>query len=107
MLLHVFSVYDSKVGAFMSPFFMRSKGEAIRSFESVVNDPTHAFNKHPGDYTLFFHGHFDECGGLFFLEASPLSLGLGLEYIKGNTFVSSNDDFRLTPPPLEGGANSS
>lgn len=69
MKLLVFTVYDSAVGAHLQPFFSRSMGEAIRSFQDAVNDPQTNFNKHSMDYTLFLLGSFDDAGGVF--DTSP------------------------------------
>lgn len=65
MKMHIFSVYDSAVGAYLQPFFSRSMGEAIRSFQDAVNDPKTQFNSHTMDYTLFLLGSFDDGGGVF------------------------------------------
>lgn len=65
MKLSVFTVYDAAVGAFMTPFFTRSRGEAIRSFTEAVNDPKTGFHKNASDYTLFMLGTFDDAGGQF------------------------------------------
>ncbi|QCQ84719.1 nonstructural protein [Blackfly microvirus SF02] len=69
MKLMVFTVYDSAVGAHLQPFFSRSMGEAIRSFQDACNDPQTNFNKHSMDYTLFLLGTFDDAGGVF--DTSP------------------------------------
>lgn len=81
MNLFVFSVYDSKVEAFMNPFFMNSKGEAIRAFSDTVADSKHPFAKHPADYTLFCLGTFDNSTGEFDRLSTPQSLGLAIEFI--------------------------
>lgn len=44
----------------MPPFYMNSTGAAARAFEDSVNDSSHAFNKHPADYTLFEIGTFND-----------------------------------------------
>lgn len=79
MRLSVYCVRDAKVGAYMAPFFMRSRGEALRSWETVVNDPSTQFFKYPGDFCLFELGSFDEDSGSFDLHPSPLSLGLAVD----------------------------
>lgn len=63
MTLEIFSVYDSKVEAYLQPFFLRAKGEAVRAFEETVNDPATKFNKYPADYTLFRVGQYDDRTG--------------------------------------------
>ena len=80
MILQIFSVYDSKVELFGTPFFCRSKGEAIRSFADAVNEESHAFSRHADDYTLFHVGEFDEAEGMFTTSAG-VSLGNALTFL--------------------------
>lgn len=65
MKLVICAVYDKAVGAFLTPFFTRSKGEALRSFTEACNDPKVPFGKNAGDFTLFGLGEFDDGSGLF------------------------------------------
>lgn len=88
MIYKIFTVYDSKVEAYLQPFFMRSKGEAIRAFSELVNDPQHNFSKYPSDFTLFELAEFtDETAGLFPLK-TPVSLGVGIEFVKSTGDVA-------------------
>jgi len=64
MSLLMFSVYDSKVGAYANPFFVRTRGEAVRSFADACQDDSLPFKKHPGDYVLYCVGSWDEVGGV-------------------------------------------
>ncbi|QGH72845.1 MAG: DNA binding protein [Microviridae sp. ctjyu33] len=82
MILKVFTVYDSKVEAFLPPFFMKSKGEAVRGFTEVCNDSKSNFFKYPEDYTLFEVGSFDDATGKFDLHKTLVSIGLGVEFKK-------------------------
>ena len=50
--MKVFTVYDSKAQAHLNPFTMRTKGEAIRSFEQECKNPESSFAKFPSDFTL-------------------------------------------------------
>lgn len=84
MKLLVFSVYDTKVGAYAQPFILRSTGEALRGWIDVVNSKDTQFNKHPEDFTLFHIADYDEESGMFTNLKTPQSLGLALEYIKSN-----------------------
>nr|AVQ10255.1 DNA binding protein VP5 [Gokushovirinae environmental samples] len=52
------------MGAFMQPFFARSKDEARRSFSDAVADPKMEFGKHPGDYGLYCLGEWDDAGDI-------------------------------------------
>lgn len=65
MQLYVFSVFDKAVGAYLQPFYARSKGEALRSFTEACSDDKSPFSKHGTDYVLMFHGVFDDGSGLF------------------------------------------
>lgn len=71
MILPAFSVRDAAVGAFLPPFFCRSKGEAIRSFAEAVANPEHQFSKHAGDYALFYVGSFDDHSGVLDIPSGP------------------------------------
>jgi len=81
MILKVFSVYDSKAEAYLPPFFMQSEGQARRIFGDCCNDEGHQFGKHPEDYTLFEIAEFDDGSAVVTPSKTPMSFGLGLEYI--------------------------
>lgn len=68
MLLKAFSVRDSKVGAYNTPWFQKSIGEAERSFNELVKDEKSMVSKYPDDYDLYFIGDYDDQTGVF----SPL-----------------------------------
>lgn len=82
MIFKVFTVFDSKVEAYLQPFFMPAKGAAIRAFTEIVCDVNHAFGKHPEDYTLFEIGSFDDSNAKLDMYPTPLSLGVGIEFVK-------------------------
>lgn len=82
MIQKMFTVYDSKLEAYLQPFFMASKGQAIRAFTDSVNDTTTQFNKHPEDFTLFEIGEYDDSKGQVSNLITPNSLGVALEYKK-------------------------
>jgi len=82
MKLKIFSVYDSKVNAYMTPFFMKSKGQAIRSFDELTNDPSTQINKWPADFTLMELGEYDDSNGSFQTLPVPTSCGTALEFKK-------------------------
>jgi len=64
MILYMFAVQDTKVGAFMVPFTARAKGEAVRSFTHAVNDEKSQFNQHRGDFSLWAIGEFEDNSGV-------------------------------------------
>jgi len=83
-----FTVYDSKAETYLPPFFVPSKGLAIRAFEDCVNSEDHHFGKHPADYTLFSLGEFDT-DTAYFEPNGKISIGNGVEFLNplkpGNT----------------------
>lgn len=78
----VLAVYDSKIGEFNSPFFMRTRGEALRGWESVCNDASTDFNKYPEDYSLMEIAEYDDLSGKFSNLTAPLNLGLAGQFKK-------------------------
>lgn len=78
MMLQIFSVRDQAAGAFLPPFFMRSRGEAIRAFSEAVGDPQHQFAKHVSDFTLFCIGDFDDNSGMI-RPVEPVRIISGFE----------------------------
>lgn len=77
-MLKVFTVFDSKSEAFLTPFFLRSTGEAIRVFGDAVADPKHQFGAHPEDYTLFELGEWEESTGELKILPTPQSVILAV-----------------------------
>jgi hypothetical protein len=78
----VYVVYDSKAEAYLNPLFFQSKGVAIRSFTEAANDKESQMGKYPGDYTLFELGSYDPLTAKFDLHASPVSVGVAIEFVK-------------------------
>lgn len=79
MILKVFTVYDSKVEAYLSPFYMPTVASAIRAWETTVNDPSTQFSRHPADYTLFEIGTFDDATAMFEMHPAKRPLQTALE----------------------------
>ena len=82
MIVKVFGIYDSKAEAYLPPFFMKSKGEAIRAITAHVNDSQHNFCKYAEDFTLFELGSWDDSNCVFDLLKTPYSLGVLIEFRK-------------------------
>lgn len=65
MILKVFSVFDSKLQVFNTPFFSRSAADASRSFSDLVRDSRTTVGQHPDDFFLYEIGQYsDETGEL-------------------------------------------
>lgn len=63
MKLLMCAVYDKATGAFFTPMFFRTRGEAIRSFSDAAVDDKSPFAKHPDDYAMFALGEYDDNTG--------------------------------------------
>jgi len=80
MIFKVYSVYDSKVEAYLPPLFMKSKGEFLRAFTKAANDEKSQIGEYPQDYTAFEIGSWDDGSCKFELHKTPISLGVAIEY---------------------------
>lgn len=89
MKLKMYTVYDSKAEAYKTPFFMQTKGLALRSWEDTVNDQQTTFYKHPGDFTLFEVGEYDDQTGEVVNWETKISLGTALEFIERDSSVEN------------------
>ncbi len=65
MIQQIFSIYDSKIAAYLQPFFSPTKPAAIRAITDVLSDKSHQFSKHPEDYILFHLGSFNDSNAQF------------------------------------------
>ena len=80
MKYNIFAVYDSKAEAYMTPFFMSTEGQAVRSFKDAIANPDLPFGRHPADFTLFVVGSFNDHNA----EVTPMvpkSVGNALELV--------------------------
>jgi len=80
----VYATYDSKAEAYLQPFFMRARGEAIRGWTTVCNDPKTQFFTNPEDFTLFELGEYDEFTGTLIPHPAKISLGCAIEFKKAS-----------------------
>ncbi len=76
----MFTVFDVKAQCYLSPFCLPERGMAIRAFSDCVNNKEHQFGKHPGDYTLFELGFFDDAVALVSCHAGEKIVN-GLEVV--------------------------
>lgn len=61
----IYAVKDLAVQAYGTPFFVRAKGEALRSFQDEANkkDGQSAIAAHPEDYELYYIGEYNDESG--------------------------------------------
>lgn len=81
MTVKLFAIRDTKVGAFMQPFFGLTIGQAARSFGDHVQDSNNAVSKHPGDYELYALGEFDDNTGKLTSLEEPQRIAQGSDFI--------------------------
>ena len=81
MIYNIYSIFDSAVGAYLPPMFMRSHGEAIRTFETAVRDESHAFHRNASDYSLYHHGTLNDLDASFDIFVEPIVLAKAHEVL--------------------------
>jgi len=79
---HLYSVWDSKAEEFLPPFFAKTDGLAIRSFQEAINNQEHMFAKYPEDYTLFKLGSWFTTDGKLLNKDANISLGSAFQYLE-------------------------
>lgn len=71
----MFSIYDSKMEAYGTPFFMPKQQMAIRAFSDIARDEKTNVNKHREDFTLFEIGEYDDSNAVVVSCTPPINLG--------------------------------
>lgn len=68
MRMVMVSIRDFKSEAYMRPWFARSTGDAIRTFQTLVNknDNDNMLYTHPSDFALYEIGLFDDSEGVIY-----------------------------------------
>lgn len=74
MVYEAFSIFDAKGLMYSPPFFMATKGLAIRRFSETATDLTTSIGLHPEDFTLFHIGAFHDQTGLLEHTTTPQPL---------------------------------
>lgn len=67
----MFVIYDSKAEAFLTPFFCKTEGMALRSVLQAMRDPSSQFSQFPEDFALWRIGTYQDFDGTFELLDSP------------------------------------
>jgi len=78
----IISVYDVKADVYSPPFFVHTKGEAIRSFADEVQNENSAIGRHPEDYHLFCLGDFIETTGEIRVLEVKERIALASDFVK-------------------------
>lgn len=87
-----FSVFDKKASSFATPFFVQTRGVAMRSFSDLANDQRSVVAQHPEDFALYEIGNFDETGGVLLHRVNeggealpPLFIAEASDFVKQET----------------------
>jgi len=83
MTSKVFAIYDDKAEAYLSPFLMQTRGQAIRAFSDSVSDPKTNFNKHPQDFSLHEIATFNDSNAEYVMYDKRVNLGTAIDFMKG------------------------
>lgn len=68
-LVGVYSIYDSKAGIYLQPWFCPNNAMAFRNVEKACKNPNSPFVDFPSDFTLFKIAEYCEASG----DLKPLS----------------------------------
>lgn len=71
MMSRCYSLFDRKALWYAPPFQATTDGAATRTLADAVAEPNSMVGRHPGDFVLFFVGHWDDQKGAM-IPASPL-----------------------------------
>lgn len=66
--LGVYSVFDTAVSVFGTPFFAPTEASAIRSFVTLANDVNSTVHMYPQDFSLYYLGSYDSETGTIVSE---------------------------------------
>lgn len=94
MKTQMFSVYDTKALIYGVPFFMQTKGAAIRAFTDLAHDPQSMVARHPKDFILFHVGEFDDSDATTTCVSPVISLGLASDYIEESFDMRSKPELK-------------
>lgn len=76
------AVYDTVAKVYAPPFYVNTKGEALRSLSNAVNDKQMGdLAKHPSDFILYVIGSFDDNAGLLTAVVPPEKLGIASDFV--------------------------
>ena len=81
MIYRVYAMYDSKVKAYLRPFYQRADGEAMRAMINSSREEGSPLKEFGGDFTLFCIGEFDDSAGTIQMFPIKSNLGTALQII--------------------------
>ncbi len=68
MRVNIYSIFDTATAVYSPPFYQKSDGEALRTFQDIAKNPETDIGKHPEDYSMFRLGTFDNNKAKYHIE---------------------------------------
>lgn len=77
--MKLYTIHDAKAEFYNQPFFARSNGEALRTFQRLVNDTdqNNMISASPSDFTLCAIGVFNDQTGELVGVSAPVTITNG------------------------------
>lgn len=97
LTLKIYSIFDQKADAFITPFFLPNDELAKRSFYQCIQDNKHQFALSPEDFTLFHLGEFDCTKGTIIPLSVAKTLGNGVLFITNQNSENPQIDIEDIP----------
>lgn len=93
----IFCIFDQKAKAHLPPWTLPTIAMAERTFADCINSESHAFGRHPADYTLIQSGEWDDNSNKYTLLDLPNVVGTGIQYLTQPTDTGQIDAFSQNP----------
>lgn len=95
MKYNVYAIFDSKAETYTQPVMHQNDATARRMFHTVCRDKNTTYGQHPGDFTLFRLGTYDDADGMLQADDVFENLGNGAEYARISDYI--DPDYREGP----------
>lgn len=83
------SIFDQKALAYNKIFLQKTKGEALRTMQDLVNDKNTMMSKYPEDFHITIVGYWNEDTGII-ETCKPIEfIASGLDFVKESELPST------------------
>lgn len=89
MIVKIYSIFDSKAGAFLQPWFAVNNALAFRNCEKAMRNPQSGFADFPADFTLFAIADYDDITGNIKPYEAKENLGNMLQFLSSQDAPAS------------------
>lgn len=81
MAMQIFSIRDTIVGVFLTPFFAENRPTAFRYVLRELENPNSALLKNAKDCILYHLGEYDDITGVLTPLSQPVSFGVIADWV--------------------------